>query len=63
MSRDHELSKNENITLILHSISRLLCISDVKALELDPTNTIEEMVPISVNQPLSERISRKYTEN
>ncbi len=59
MSRDYELTKNENITLILHSISRLLCISDVKALQLDPTNTIEEKVPITINQPMHERIHRE----
>jgi KUP system potassium uptake protein len=58
MSRDYKLSKNENFTLILHSISRLLCISDVKALHLDPTNTVEEQVPITINQHNYERISR-----
>jgi KUP system potassium uptake protein len=58
MTRDYKLSKNENFTLILHSISRLLCISDIKALQLDPTNTIEEKVPISVNQHNYERITR-----
>ncbi|MFN8241786.1 MAG: KUP/HAK/KT family potassium transporter [Bacteroidales bacterium] len=58
MSRDYQLTANENITLSLHNLSRFFCISDVKALELDPTNTIEEKVPISVNQPLTERIMR-----
>ena len=59
MNRDYKLSKNENFTLILHSISRLLCISDVKALQLDPTITIEEKVPITINQPIHERIHRE----
>ena len=57
-SKANELSKNENLTLILHSISRLLCISDVKALQLDPTNTIEEQVPIIINQRNYEKITR-----
>jgi KUP system potassium uptake protein len=59
MTRDFKLSNSENITLMLHSISRLFCISDVKALKLDSCNTLEEQVPITVNQPLYERISRK----
>ncbi|MCX6326181.1 MAG: KUP/HAK/KT family potassium transporter [Bacteroidia bacterium] len=58
MPRDYELSGIENITLALHSISRLLCISDVKALQLDSANTIEEQVPITIDQPLEKRISR-----
>ncbi len=58
MPRDYKLSSIENLTLSLHSISRLLCISDVKALELDSSNTIEEMVPITIDQPLDFRIKR-----
>jgi len=58
MIRDYQLSTLENITLALHNISRLICISDVKALHLDETNTIEEKVPISINKILTERICR-----
>src|SRR5665648_348280 len=33
MPRDYKLSRIENLTLTLHSLSRLLCISDVRALQ------------------------------
>jgi KUP system potassium uptake protein len=58
MPRDSKLSKIENITLVLHNLSRLLCISDVKALQLDPANTVEEKVPIIIDQPVHRRIRR-----
>lgn len=58
MPRDYKLSNLENMTLALHSISRLFCISDVKALELDSSNTIEEQVPITIDQPVNFRIKR-----
>ncbi len=58
MPRDYKLSPVENITLILHGISRLLCISDVRALQLDAANTIEEKVPITIDQPVERRIHR-----
>ena len=58
MPRDYNLSHFENITLILHSIARLLCISDVNALHLDSSNTVEEQVPITINQQNNERINR-----
>ncbi len=58
MPRDYKLSYIENLTLALHSVSRLLCISDVKALELDSSNTIEEQVPITIDQPTDFRIRR-----
>ena len=58
MSRDYELSGLENFTLALHGLSRMLCISDLKALQLDSSNTIEEQVPITIDQPLAKRISR-----
>ena len=58
MPRDYKLSSLETITLGLHSLSRLLCISDVKALQLDSSNTIEEQVPITINQPIDKRINR-----
>jgi KUP system potassium uptake protein len=58
MPRDYKLSGIENITLALHSLSRLFCISDVKALQLDSANTIEERVPITIDQPVETRITR-----
>jgi KUP system potassium uptake protein len=58
MPRDYKLSSLENLTLALHSISRFFCISDVKALELDSSNTIEERVPIIIDQPIDFRIKR-----
>jgi KUP system potassium uptake protein len=58
MPRDYKLSNIENFTLTLHGISRLFCISDIKALQLDSTNTIEEQVPITIDQPVGIRIKR-----
>jgi KUP system potassium uptake protein len=58
MPRDYKLSNIENLTLSLHSISRFFCISDVRALELDSSNTIEESVPITIDQPIDFRIKR-----
>jgi KUP system potassium uptake protein len=58
MTRDYKLSNLENFTLTLHGLSRMFCISDIKALQLDPTNTIEEQVPITIDQPLGLRIKR-----
>jgi KUP system potassium uptake protein len=58
MPRDYKLSSIENLTLSLHGLSRLLCISDVRALQLDSCNTIEEQVPITIDQPIDQRIKR-----
>jgi KUP system potassium uptake protein len=58
MPRDYKLSNIENLTLTLHGISRLLCISDVRALQLDSCNTIEEQVPITIDQNIGTRIKR-----
>jgi KUP system potassium uptake protein len=58
MPNDYKLSGRENVTLALHSLSRLLCISDVRALQLDSANTIEEQVPITIDQPVETRIHR-----
>jgi KUP system potassium uptake protein len=58
MPRDFKLSSKENFTLTLHGLSRLVCISDVKALQLDSCNTIEEQVPITIDQPINLRIKR-----
>ena len=58
MPRDYKLSNLDTLTLTLHSFSRLLCISDVRALQLDSANTIEEQVPITIDQPVGRRIKR-----
>jgi KUP system potassium uptake protein len=58
MPRDYKLSNIENLILALHSVSRLVCISDIKALQLDAANTIEEKVPITIDQPVPFRIKR-----
>ncbi|MBN2665709.1 MAG: KUP/HAK/KT family potassium transporter [Bacteroidales bacterium] len=58
MPNDYKLSNIETLTLTLHSFSRLICISDVRALHLDSANTIEEKVPITINQTVGRRIKR-----
>ncbi len=58
MSRDYTLSTWENFTLSLHSLVRRLSISDIRTLNLDSTNTIEEQVPITIDRPLPYRIKR-----
>jgi len=61
MPRDYKLSNLENFTLTLHRISRLVCISDIKALQLDASSTIEESVPITIDQPVGLRIKRIFS--
>ncbi len=58
MSRDFNLPNWENFILSLHSLVRRLSISDVRTLNLDSANTIEEQVPIILDQPISKRIER-----
>ncbi|MDY0097724.1 MAG: KUP/HAK/KT family potassium transporter [Bacteroidales bacterium] len=58
MTRDYKLSAWENFTLFLHNISRKLDIGDVRTLSLDPTCTIEEKVPITIEQREYKRIKR-----
>jgi KUP system potassium uptake protein len=58
MSRDVSLSTWENFILSLHNIVRRLAITDIRALNLDPTRTIEEQVPIIMDQPVAKRIKR-----
>lgn len=58
MSCDVRLTILERIILKLHNLSRLFCISDITALNLDPTRTIEEKVPIEIDQPEGRRIQR-----
>ena len=58
MLRDYKLTKTENFILALQRLARNLSIPDVKALQLDSTNTIVEQVPIIIDQPVDRRISR-----
>jgi KUP system potassium uptake protein len=58
MLRDYKLTNSENLILLLHGFSRLFSTSDVNALNLDRTNTLEEKVPIVIKQNSYERIRR-----
>jgi KUP system potassium uptake protein len=58
MPRDYKLSTSENLTLALHGLSRMVGISDIRALQLDSSSTIEEQVPITIDQPVIQRIKR-----
>jgi KUP system potassium uptake protein len=58
MLRDYKLTKTENFILALHRIIRYMGIPDVRALQLDSTNTIVEQVPIATDQPVEKRIMR-----
>ena len=58
MSKDISLSTWDNFILSLHNIVRRLAESDINSLNLDPTNTIEEQVPILIDQPVAKRIRR-----
>ncbi len=58
MISDYKLSKWENFILALNTIARKLSISEIKALQLDSTNTVVEQVPIIINRPVYKRIRR-----
>jgi KUP system potassium uptake protein len=58
MSKDISLSTWDNFTLSLHNIVRRLAESDINSLNLDPTNTVEEQVPILIDLPVPKRIRR-----
>ena len=58
MPRDYKLSSWENFILTLNGIARRLSISDIKALQLDSTNSIVEQVPITIDQEVNMRIKR-----
>ena len=57
MLKDFELTNTENFILTLHRMIQRISIPEVRALELDSTNTIVEQVPIIINQPLTKRIT------
>ena len=56
MLRDIKLTNTENFILTLHRLIQHISIPEVRALQLDSTNTIVEQVPIILNQPLEKRI-------
>jgi KUP system potassium uptake protein len=58
MPKDNPLSSIDNFILTLHNIARKLSTHDIKALQLDSTVTIEEQVPIVIEQPEEVRIHR-----
>lgn len=58
MPRDFKLSTMENLILVLHGISRMVGIEDIRALQLDTSSTIEEQVPITIDQTVTSRIKR-----
>jgi KUP system potassium uptake protein len=58
MPRDYTLSSWENFILTLNSFARRLSLTDIKALQLDSTNTIIEQVPITIDQEVDMRIQR-----
>jgi KUP system potassium uptake protein len=58
MIRDFKLKKWENFILSLNIIARRLSISDIRSLQLDPTATIVEHVPIIIDQTITQRIKR-----
>lgn len=58
MTQDYKLVPWETLIMGLHGLVRLLSITDVKALGLDPSCVIEEKVPISIERPLSRKIQR-----
>lgn len=58
MSKDISLSTWDNFILSLHNIVRRVAESDISSLNLDSANTIEEQVPILIDQPVTRRITR-----
>ena len=56
--RDFKLSNSENFILAIRGLVRNLSISEEKALNLDPTKTIVEEVPIIIDQPVVKRIEQ-----
>jgi len=59
MPRDYILTKTENFILLLQGLINRMSISEVKALQLDSSNTIIEQVPIVFNQTVDCRIIRR----
>jgi KUP system potassium uptake protein len=58
MIRDYKLTKTENLILNLQNLAGRLSIPEERALQLDPTRTIVEKIPILIDQPVAQRIKR-----
>jgi KUP system potassium uptake protein len=58
MIRDFKLSNLENFILAIRNLVWYLSIPEEKALQLDPSRTIVEKVPILIEQPVDKRIER-----
>jgi KUP system potassium uptake protein len=56
--RDFKLSTWESFILTINRIAQLISLPEIRALKLDPTNTITEQVPIIIDQNVTRRISR-----
>jgi KUP system potassium uptake protein len=57
MLNDIKLTNTENFVLTLHRLIQHISIPEVRALELDSTNTVVEQVPIVLKQSVAKRIS------
>jgi KUP system potassium uptake protein len=55
---DYKLPGGEGFIMHLHNIIRIISNTDVKALGLDTSSTIEEKIPILISQPVSHRIRK-----
>jgi KUP system potassium uptake protein len=58
MLRDYKLSTWENFILTIQSLVRHLSIPEERALQLDPTITVVEQVPITIDHEIDRRINR-----
>lgn len=58
MLHDYKLTRTDNFIITLYEFIRKLGITEDKALQLDPTSTIVEQVPIIINKPVTRRIRR-----
>lgn len=58
MIRDYKLRKWENFILSVNILVRKISIGEIRALQLDPTITVIEKVPIIIDQTITRRIKR-----
>lgn len=58
LSRDNNMTTWESFVLSMNNLVRKMSISDIRALQLDPTVTLIEKVPILMDQPVDMRIKR-----
>jgi len=56
--RDYKLTRWESFIIALNKLTSKISLSDIKALQLDSTNTSVEKVPIIIDQALPVRINR-----